>query len=812
MSMTTSPGHTKFIIQDLKESYQIGKELYVMVHAKDFDNKSKRYGGDFFQAKLFWSKTKASVFGEVVDLLNGSYSVRFLLLWVGEAQVAVRLIHSSEAVQVLKHHRDTDSDRVFFNGYYEGPGPNKTRLSETVKCNVKWDKNGLEHMGTGDCCCEYNDPRTGETWRCQRPKLLPCNALVYHSMGGYRNRLTNTEKMFMKQTNKYINGDKRIIKILNSDGNEAIDVTEKCHPGLHTPVPAGFYLNDVWTSFVCSTRHFTTQTTTECLKDKHIYMMGDSTMRQWFEFFAKAVPTLKQMNLHVQYQSGPLMAVDVVNNIDLHWRAHGVPLRTRKTAVASLHYVSNEIDDLGGGPHTVIIFNLGPHFTTYPLDFFTHRVLRIRKAVLALLQRAPDTTVIIKTVNTGYKASVFGEVVDLLNGSYSVRFLLLWVGEAQVAVRLIHSSEAVQVLKHHRDTDSDRVFFNGYYEGPGPNKTRLSETVKCNVKWDKNGLEHMGTGDCCCEYNDPRTGETWRCQRPKSLPCNALVYHSMGGYRNRLTNTEKMFMTQTNKGINGDERIINIFHSDGNEAIDVTEKCHPGLHTPVPAGFYLNDVWTSFVCSTRHFTTQTTTECLKDKHIYMMGDSTMRQWFEFFAKAVPTLNQMNLHVQYQSGPLMAVDVENNIDLHWRAHGVPLRTRKTAVASLHYVSNEIDDLGGGPHTVIIFNLGPHFTTYPLDFFTHRVLRIRKAVLALLQRAPDTTVIIKTVNTGYKDIFGSDWYSLQLDRVLRWAFQDVGVYILDVWQMTACHYNKENIHPGPVIIKNEIDMLLSFICPN
>ncbi|KAL0174715.1 hypothetical protein M9458_030683, partial [Cirrhinus mrigala] len=173
----------------------------------------------------------------------------------------------------------------------------------------------------------------------------------------------------------------------------------------------------------------------------------------------------------------------------------------------------------------------------------------------------------------------------------------------------------------------------------------------------------------------------------------------------------------------------------------LTKKCRPGLQIPVPAGFYLKDV-------TRHFTTQTKTQCLKDKHIYMMGDSTMRQWFEFFAKTVPTLKQMNLHVPYQSGPLIAVDVENNIDLHWRAHGVPLRTRKTAVASLHYISNEIDDQAGGPHTVFVFNVGPHFTTYPLDFYTHRVLRIRKAVLALLQRAPDTTVIIKTVNTGYK----------------------------------------------------------------
>ncbi|XP_052426013.1 NXPE family member 3 [Carassius gibelio] len=409
------------------------------------------------------------------------------------------------------------------------------------------------------------------------------------------------------------------------------------------------------------------------------------------------------------------------------------------------------------------------------------------------------------------KASVFGEVLDLCNGSYRVRFLLPWVGEAQVAVRLIHSSEAVEVLKRHRETDSDRVYFNGYYEGPGPDKTRLSETVKCNVKWDKNGLESIRTGDCCCEYNDPRSGETWRCQRPKSLPCSALVYHSMGGYTDSLTFKDKMLMKQTNKDISGDKSIIKIVPSHGNTNIDVTEKCHPGLHTPVPAGFYLNDVWTSFVCRTRHFTTQKITECLKDKDIYMMGDSTLRQWFEFFVNELPVLKQMNLHVQYQSGPLLAVDVENNIDLHWRAHGVPLRTRKTAFADLHYISNEIDDLAGGPHMVIVFNLGPHFTTYPLDFFTQRVLRIRKAVLALLQRAPETTVIIKTVNTGRKDIFGSDWYSLQLDRILQWAFQDVGVYILDVWQMTACHYNDEDIHPGPVIIKNEIDILLSFICP-
>nr|XP_055052898.1 NXPE family member 3-like isoform X2 [Misgurnus anguillicaudatus] len=409
------------------------------------------------------------------------------------------------------------------------------------------------------------------------------------------------------------------------------------------------------------------------------------------------------------------------------------------------------------------------------------------------------------------KASVFGEVVDLLDGSYSVRFFLPWVGEAQVAVRLIHSSEAVQVLKHHRDTDSDRVSFLGYFEGPGPNGTRLKETVLCNVKSDKNGLERINIGDCCCEYKDSRTGEEWRCRRPKSLPCSARVYHSIGGYINYMTAEEEMFLNPSNKGINGLNNTIKILPSNRSTEIDVTQKCRPGLHTPVPAGFYLNDVWTSFVCSTHHFTSQTTTQCLKDKHIYLMGDSTLRQWFELLLKVVPTLKEMNLHVLQPAGPHLAVDVENNIDVHWRHHGLPVRCQKSEVTNLHYISNQIDDLNGGPHSVFVIHLGVHFSTYPLDYFTKRVLRTRKAVLDLLQRAPETTVVIKTANTGFKDLFGSDWYVQQLDTILRWAFQDVGVYILDVWQMTACHYNKENIHPGEVILRNEMDILLSFICP-
>ncbi|KAL2102526.1 hypothetical protein ACEWY4_001694 [Coilia grayii] len=416
-----------------------------------------------------------------------------------------------------------------------------------------------------------------------------------------------------------------------------------------------------------------------------------------------------------------------------------------------------------------------------------------------------------KVYSDKLKASVFGEVLDHQNGTYSARFILPWAGQASVAVRLIHSSEAVQALKQHRSTDSNRIYFYGFFVGKDSHGARVQETLVCNIKWAGVVLSPTTQKNCCCEYQDARTGLTWQCRQPKALPCDALMSHSMGGYVNRMTPLEKVLMNSqhVNRWLQGDSRIITIITS--NVTIEARNQCKPGLPTPIPAGFYLSNVWTSFVCATRHFQINDTAECLKNKHIYIVGDSTSRQWYDYLVRTMPTLKPMNLHSVYQVGPLMAVDVQNNVDLHWRSHGLPLRCLKAPIVSLQYISNIIDGIVGGPHTVFVFDMWAHFTNFPLSYFAHRVSLVRRAVVALLRRAPETKVIIKTANTGYKDIFGSDWLSMQLDRILREAFRDVRVYILDVWQMTACHYNTENIHPAPVIIKNEIDILLSFMCP-
>lgn len=426
------------------------------------------------------------------------------------------------------------------------------------------------------------------------------------------------------------------------------------------------------------------------------------------------------------------------------------------------------------------------------------------------------------------KAGVTGHVKDFGNGSYLATFLLPWPGEARVHIRLIHSSEAVDVLRKKRESDPGKVYFSGHFHFNGN-----SEVVECNLEV---------AGPKICEYKDPYTGEIWQCVKPQKLPCDSLIYHSVGGYRKVTNSLEDSLLSGsvTDKTISGSVPRINVLKTNSLLALAILRTCNevcpmmfrlpdsveilttgltstlpgcrPGQESPQPSGFYYNDIWRSLTCKARHFPKPNEAlKCLKGKDIYMFGDSTLRQWFEYLVNFIPSLKTIDLHINYQSGPLLAVDADAGLALRWRAHGLPLRTTKTMMADLHYEAAHLAGISGGPHTVIVLTLWAHFTTYPIRVYLERLERVRQAISSLLFRSPKTTVLIKSANTGYKSIFGSDWLSLQLDILMRAAFKGMDVTIIDAWDMTSCHYLPDNIHPGPPVIRNVVDLMLSYICP-
>ena len=104
---------------------------------------------------------------------------------------------------------------------------------------------------------------------------------------------------------------------------------------------------------------------------------------------------------------------------------------------------------------------------------------------------------------------------------------------------------------------------------------------------------------------------------------------------------------------------------------------------------------------------------------------------------------------------------------------------------------------------------------MEVYIRRIRHIRRALVRLLDRGPGTLVVIRTPNLRAQNqemtLYNSDWFALQLDRVLRPMFMGLGVVMVDAWEMTLAHHLPHDIHPPPTIIKNMMDLILSHVCP-
>ncbi|XP_067114412.1 NXPE family member 3 isoform X1 [Osmerus mordax] len=404
-------------------------------------------------------------------------------------------------------------------------------------------------------------------------------------------------------------------------------------------------------------------------------------------------------------------------------------------------------------------------------------------------------------------AGVAGQVLDHRNGFYSALFPLLWEGTSRVEVTLVHSSEAVAVLRRLREERPDRVFFKSLFRSGF-----LSETTVCNLCLPA-GQQPL------CNYTDLRTGEPWYCYKPKLLGCNTRINHFKGGYQKHLLTNKEALLFQS--GVN----IKVAIHASGSNSITVLPEEKAEVESSsarsesvrvLPSGYYFQGSWRPLGEYAMHQFNDSSaiTQCLKGKVLYMYGDSTVRQWFEYLNAFVPELKEFNLHSPKNVGPYLAVDSTHNIMLQYRCHGPPIRFSTVASSEMRYVANELDGLSGGPDTVVVLSVWAHFSTFPVEVYIRRLRHIRRAVLRLLDRAPGTKVVVRSANLQALDpevsLYNSDWFSLQLDGVLRAMFKGLDVLLVDAWEMTAAHHLPHALHPPPTIVKNMIDTMLTHIC--
>uniref|UniRef100_A0A8C6ECW9 Neurexophilin and PC-esterase domain family member 2 n=1 Tax=Moschus moschiferus TaxID=68415 RepID=A0A8C6ECW9_MOSMO len=400
------------------------------------------------------------------------------------------------------------------------------------------------------------------------------------------------------------------------------------------------------------------------------------------------------------------------------------------------------------------------------------------------------------------KAGASGKVTDFNNGTYLVSFTLFWEGQVSLSVLLIHPSEGVSALWRARNHGYDRVIFTGQFaNGSSPVFSKCGLTLHTSAE--------------LCEYLDHRDQEAFYCLKPPHVPCEALTHVTTRNANiSYIRQKEWALFLRSNVGVEIMKNFASIKVLACGKSKNIETKCRLGMKSPFPSGYTVKRKWIAAFCKQIELNeSKTINDCLKRKLIYLMGDSTLRQWIHYLPKMVKTLKYFDLHGVGPFKTHVLLDAERHILIQWKKHGHPFITQNLfSVKDDNYIPREIDRIAGDKDTAIVITLGQHLRPFPIKIFIRRAINVQKAIERLFLRSPETKVILKTENTrgmfDNAEMF-SDFHGYIQNLIMRDIFMDLNVGIIDAWDMTIAD-STDNVHPPDYVIENQINMFLSYIC--
>ncbi|XP_072021380.1 NXPE family member 3-like [Amphiura filiformis] len=416
------------------------------------------------------------------------------------------------------------------------------------------------------------------------------------------------------------------------------------------------------------------------------------------------------------------------------------------------------------------------------------------------------------------------EIVDHFNGTYTAKFRLHWTGQVKIAIVLINSAEAIDVLKRIRENFPARISYNGQFKAEG--QTPVS--TPCHITTDMYiDPKHKFANMTFCNFTDEKTGFPWFCVKPALLSCDTYFIHTSAwydGYVGDFISEKEVRLITSPKEVASLASPIDVVPSNNTAVSKCVAKelqtCVVGATETRPddsvAGFYFKDMWHSLVCHNREFTPPEIRKCLQNQTLYFLGDSTIRQWYEHFARVIlkgTIVEKLAENIYF--GLNVATDEVHDIHLKYLFHGYPIRENKVFVKDMKYIPNTIDEIEHGNSVVILITIWAHFGGTNLTFYRDRLYKIRDSIQRLKSRNPSTRVLIKSANTQVlEDEVVRDrahWYYWSVDQVLRETMSGIDhVTIIDVWDMTIGHRSGFHMHPHSHVIAQEINMVLSFLC--
>ena len=416
-----------------------------------------------------------------------------------------------------------------------------------------------------------------------------------------------------------------------------------------------------------------------------------------------------------------------------------------------------------------------------------------------------------------------GQVVDNNNGTYFGYIKLYWTGLSIIKAKLASTVENFCIRKHAISKYGDSAFAMKTPRGiKATFKTQMKEVeeTRCGNQYPLFGYKHV------CNFTHLNDDSPWFCGAPLSrqLTCATIfdfISFSSPHFKDALSPIER------------EETVNDIKHRQLNNTITIMTKfpvntnktpCHKlpkemsWAENSPSSGFYLNKTWHNLNCkNTITFHPQSYQTCLKNKTLVILGDSTARQYVNYFMAQVLKLPKINLK-NYSSFHSLIEFKNFGIHLIHKRHEQPYYWPGTRATEITSQATEINRLAKsdipGKNIVVVVHYCAHLQAFSSELFRFMVRRLAEAITYLLEVKAEANVFIKGPHVFFENGLWFDVrISLNQKNFIFEEFKDLKakVIYLDTWTITAAH-NSDDIHPTDPTLTSHIQQFMTYLCSN
>lgn len=319
-----------------------------------------------------------------------------------------------------------------------------------------------------------------------------------------------------------------------------------------------------------------------------------------------------------------------------------------------------------------------------------------------------------------------------------------------------------------------------------------------------------------CDYSINRISGPWFCVKPPGCECSPILWQRklrLGRYS--LPDDDLYFNSSINYRVDilGSGAVVNVVDIDSKHSVGIinAEFCSPSvcLDPMIPSGWVAGNEWKSLISNNMQHKNHTTfANCMHNRIMYIIGDSTMYQWFKYITKSLEAKIKLSvLSKNIWSCSRSAYSIAMNTTIHYRSHGPPLHM-KGPPECRPFISDTIDKIvNGGKETVILFSIGIHYSWLDPDLYLDRLNGIKSSIERLLKRLSGVKIYIKGFHTNLPI---QSWLHYRFEVMLRYVFRDLeGVIHIDLWDMSVI-LNNTLKHPLEEVINNQINYFYSIDC--